>query len=328
MMRESPFRGERLVARVAPFAITSCIAFLALPLPSYSYDAGLLMAAAFVQAGTFIAGMVLASERLPMSLDILPPTLYLVVIALLRESQGGAASGYEPLVLLPVFWLSLHGTRGQLVVGLVGVAAVFGVPFAMVGDPGYPVEDLRRAVLWVIIATTVGFTVQGMVRRIEQLMRTDELSRLLNARGFDIELRREVKRSVRVDAPLSVAYLNVVEYESVRAEYGRRSVDRFVVTVARALSDVVRETDALGRLGTSTFAVLLPDCNAEDAEQVVARMRASLPEGVEVVHVVVVRTEDVAYENRHELLARAERALDERIRARDSMARSNPTQQY
>src|SRR5436305_4730385 len=56
--------------------------------------------------------------RLPGWTEALPALLFFVVVVLLRHGAGGTASGFSPLVLLPIVWLALYGTRPQLLAGV------------------------------------------------------------------------------------------------------------------------------------------------------------------------------------------------------------------
>ncbi len=59
-----------------------------------------------------------------------PAYLFLVVVALWRHADGGALSGFVPLLALPVLWLALHGTWQQVWICVAGVAVVMVVPDA------------------------------------------------------------------------------------------------------------------------------------------------------------------------------------------------------
>ena len=154
--------------RLLPFAL---IALGAIPL-SYlppdvpSRDAIIL--ATGITLVAFTAAAALPWDRLPRFAVVLPPLSYLVAIAVLREAEGGATSGYGPLVLIPLSWVALYGGRAQVVTVAVGIASIFLVPVVLVGAPEYPVTEWRRIVVWVAVAPTVGLLVNDLVRRIRR----------------------------------------------------------------------------------------------------------------------------------------------------------------
>jgi diguanylate cyclase (GGDEF)-like protein len=139
-----------------------------------------LVAAVVLNALIILGAIAVPWRRLPHFAQIAPPFAYFIVIALLREADGGSVSAYAVLAMLPVFWLALYGSREQLAVSIVGVGAILVVPILIVGSPEYPPSELTRALLWVCVAPIVGFTVQSLVRQLrdradENLKRAEEL---------------------------------------------------------------------------------------------------------------------------------------------------------
>ena len=102
--------------------------------------------------------------RLPAWAQAAPPLLYFAIVALLRDAAGADASIFTALVLLPVFWFALYGTRPQLLVSVAGVFVTLAAPALIVGAPDYPPRDeLARAFLWLMIAGALGLTVHRLV---------------------------------------------------------------------------------------------------------------------------------------------------------------------
>ena len=156
-----PFLGAALVA----FALTAATASIDWP----EYAAALAGTLAVVAMAA-----VLPWRRLPSAARVLPTVVFLVSAALLRDSAGGVTSGVGILALLPVFWVALHGTRGELAVVLVAVAAYYVGPIALIGGVDYPASGYRGAVLFLIVSGIVGLTVQGLVARVRA--HADELA--------------------------------------------------------------------------------------------------------------------------------------------------------
>lgn len=71
---------------------------------------------------------------------LLPAVLYIASVAALRHSAGGAESGYSPLGLLAILWLSFVGTRRDLAVGIGLLALSMVAPILIIGPPDYPLE--------------------------------------------------------------------------------------------------------------------------------------------------------------------------------------------
>jgi len=195
MVHESRFQAfERtgLLARAGPFLGAMWLAIVIYPLPPHGEDSSALLAAALLNALIVISAFGTPWRRLPHFAQIVPPFAYFVVIALLREADGGGSSSYGVLALLPVFWLALYGTRRQLAVSIAGVAAVFFAPVLLVGSPEYPASEWTRGLLWVCVAPIVGFSVQSLVRQLRE--RAAELAR----RAQELQVSQEETRKLVV----------------------------------------------------------------------------------------------------------------------------------
>ena len=178
--RFQAFEHTGLLARAAPFLGAMWLALMAFPLPPEGETSPVLVAAVVLNALIILGAIAVPWHRLPHFAQIMPPFAYFIVIALLREADGGSLSAYPVLAMLPVFWLALYGSRVQLAVSIVGVAAVLVLPVLIAGFPAYPPSELTRALLWVCVAPIVGFTVQSLVcqlrdRADENLKRAEEL---------------------------------------------------------------------------------------------------------------------------------------------------------
>ncbi|MGZ4436946.1 MAG: diguanylate cyclase [Nocardioidaceae bacterium] len=98
--------------------------------------------------------------------DPLAPWATFALVALLRHGAGGAESQLAVLVAIPVCWLALYGTRGDLVVGAVLATTTLVAPLVLLGAPDYPVAGWRPAVLWIgVTALLVPLVQNGLQRR-------------------------------------------------------------------------------------------------------------------------------------------------------------------
>ncbi|MCY7396004.1 MAG: EAL domain-containing protein [Nocardioides sp.] len=155
-------------ARAAlPFAVVAMLGLGSTFLPPYAENGAVkpfvLILAFLITLGFFVVSLT-RTER--SWLDPVGPWLFFLVLALGRDLSGGATSGLAPLAALPIVWLSLLGTRRDLVVATFLTGATFLVPILLVGAPAYPVGDWRRAVLWVAVAAMIGPVIQQLVRQL------------------------------------------------------------------------------------------------------------------------------------------------------------------
>jgi diguanylate cyclase (GGDEF)-like protein len=130
------------------------------------------------------------SLKLPRAMRILPSLLFLVAVALLRDAGGGTVAGVGALAALPVFWLALHGNRGELLVAIASVCAFFVAPVLLVGGVEYPLSNWRIAVVFAAASAIVGITVQNLVARVR------EHADALAVREHDLEAMAGLSRTL------------------------------------------------------------------------------------------------------------------------------------
>jgi hypothetical protein len=114
---------------------------------------------------------------------------------------------------VPVIWLALYGTRGQMLVGILGAVAVFLVPIVWLGAPHYPPSEWQTPTMWMVTVALVGTVVHELV--VEMRKRgvpaelhgasSDELTSLPSRAAWDERLPQDSKRGEREGWQVSVA---------------------------------------------------------------------------------------------------------------------------
>ena len=115
-------------------------------------------------------------------------------------------------------------------------------------------------------------------RRLEYLAEHDELTGLLNRRGFNRELGRWLAYASRYGGEGAALMVDLDGFKHVNDTFGHRTGDLYLATVANALRRRLRATDILARLGGDEFAVLLPQVDAAKAEQVAVELKEAIEE--------------------------------------------------
>ena len=110
--------------------------------------------------------------------------------------------------------------------------------------------------------------------RQRDVAKTDGLTGLLNHRGSQEQLRAALEAS----AAVSVVVLDLDHFKRVNDRHGHAEGDRVLAAAAKRLRSVVRESDAVGRLGGEEFVLVLPGMEATEAREVAERARAAVSE--------------------------------------------------
>lgn len=117
------------------------------------------------------------------------------------------------------------------------------------------------------------------VRRSEHLeleALVDPLTSLLNRRAWDRLLAREDERCRRYGHTATVFVIDLDQLKEVNDTAGHAAGDALLVRAATALREVVRDVDIVARLGGDEFGLIAVECDAADAELLLARLRSSL----------------------------------------------------
>ena len=312
---QMPFEREGLMRRTMPFAIAACLAFALVPLPPSGEHPVALLAAAVVTVLIIGSAVIVPWQRMPEWTQAIPPIAYFLAIGFLRHAEGGAVSGYGPLVLLSLVWLALYGTRKQLAVALVSMVVMFVMPILLIGPPLYPLSEWRRTFMWATVGPLSAFTVHRLVVEIHQLLaklsglaRTDALTGVPNRRAWDEEMPRELSRARRSGEPLSVALLDLDHFKAFNDSRGHQTGDQLLKEAAAAWIEQIRDGDLLARYGGEEFVLLLPVCSRDMAHAVVERLRCVVPDsqtcsvgvatwdGEESPEALIRRADDALYE--------------------------------
>ena len=171
--REERWSQEETLRRSAPFAVIMLLGLATLPVGETGSAAAVWASCAV--AALLLGGVILLPwERFPSVLTLAPPFVSLLLVGLLRYAEGGAVSGYSVLLLVPVLWLALYGTRRELIAMIVGVALVLILPILIFGDPEYPTTEWRKAILVTAVAVFVGLVTQGLITEVRTRSREQE----------------------------------------------------------------------------------------------------------------------------------------------------------
>ncbi len=117
---------------------------------------------------------------------------------------------------------------------------------------------------------------QQSQRHIEQLLLTDDLTRVDNRRSLNERLQEELARAARYGSPLSIIMIDADHFKAINDQHGHAVGDEVLVALARTLQECVRDSDFLARYGGEEFMILLPETGCEGAAAMAERMRAAL----------------------------------------------------
>jgi diguanylate cyclase (GGDEF)-like protein len=113
--------------------------------------------------------------------------------------------------------------------------------------------------------------------------RCDRLTGLFNRGYLDLMLRRELQAATMGEWPLSVAFVSLGRIEGINEAYGREAGDSVLVSTAKSIASVARDTDCVARYGGTDFVIALPGLASRGAKVFCERLIARLASNVHTI---------------------------------------------
>jgi len=98
---------------------------------------------------------------------------------------------------------------------------------------------------------------QRRISQLEKVSVTDELTGVLNRRGFVTQMKGALAAASRYKEQGVLVYVDLDDFKPVNDTHGHAAGDEVLRRVARVLQGNVRNSDYVGRMGGDEFAVLL-----------------------------------------------------------------------
>lgn len=125
-------------------------------------------------------------------------------------------------------------------------------------------------------------TESEMIRLHEELRnasasaRHDPLTDILNRRGLDEALAREIASVRRKDAPLCLSVLDVDNFKQINDRLGHSTGDAALIHLVNTVRDHMRPIDTLARYGGEEFVILMPDTLLGEGVETMKRLQREL----------------------------------------------------
>ncbi len=273
------------------FVAGATLALVSVLLPHPPIKLGLLGA---VIATAYLLGAIIyryadeVSERLMNVILFSGP----VLIALAIYSAGVTGGVYGSLFYWVALFAGLFCTRRMAIAHVVWVMSVNAVLLTQLDDPvGFsPITRWLLMAFSVSVVTAVTSWIAAERRRIDAerqdllaetdaLANTDALTGLPNRRAWEATIALAAEQATAGSTSMCVALIDVDRLKVVNDRDGHAAGDRMLQEAAGVWQEELRGRDYVARYGGDEFGVLLRDCDLEEAQQVVERLRQAAPPG-------------------------------------------------
>lgn len=113
-------------------------------------------------------------------------------------------------------------------------------------------------------------------RQLLELSTKDDLSHLLNRRGFFLQAEKHLRLAQRLSQSIGILYLDLDNLKTINDKYGHRIGDKAICALSSAVQGVLRDSDVAGRIGGDEFVVVMMTQNEQALNKLSERIRTEL----------------------------------------------------
>lgn len=201
---------------------------------------------------------------------------FAVLILIVPEAS---ITAYVWILMIPVLSYLLLGKRGGFRLS---------VPFLIAGCLVYAlsVESFANAIAIIDLLNLVLCAVlmlafvhiyetrrEDAEMKLFTMAQSDSLTGLANRASFHSTLIRTISESTRSGSGFALVIMDVDHFKLVNDTMGHEAGDRALEQIGKLLTERLRKTDAVGRLGGEEFGLILRDVKPEGAFQLIEELR-------------------------------------------------------
>lgn len=136
--------------------------------------------------------------------------------------------------------------------------------------------DILSALGIFIIFVLMLVRIRDLLEMESTLSRTDPLTGVMNQRAFSELVGYEIMRLQRENSPYSLVYLDIDNFKVVNDRFGHAKGDELLKAVASCLTDNLRKTDIVSRMGGDEFTIFYPATGQEPAKVITEKIKEKL----------------------------------------------------
>ena len=131
-----------------------------------------------------------------------------------------------------------------------------------------PTTMFTIVLLLIVSFTMATLSTEQALRDLKAQASHDELTQILNRRGFLDLATAEIRRQHAKDTPCTLILADMDNFKQINDTYGHPAGDAVLRTAAAACTRAIRSTDLVGRYGGEEFILLLPGATPDTGELV------------------------------------------------------------
>ncbi len=157
-------------------------------------------------------------------------------------------------------------------------------------DSTAPIHDAQGKMAGAVIVFHDVTATRALVKKMTYLAQHDFLTNLPNRVLLHDRLEQAIEQAKRHGSTLAVLFLDLDKFKHINDSIGHEMGDKLLQSVAKRLSDCVRSSDTVSRLGGDEFLILVPEANSPDdvastAEKIIAALATPHSVGKHELHI-------------------------------------------
>ena len=136
----------------------------------------------------------------------------------------------------------------------------------------------QSAPWWIALLLTLGliFTLIKLKQafsNLKEVAYVDQLSTLLNRRGFRNNIEQVLATYTRIKTPWVILMLDIDLFKKVNDGFGHETGDKIIISISNILRNNIRSSDLVCRWGGEEFVIFLYNTTIQDGEKLAQKYR-------------------------------------------------------
>ncbi len=199
--------------------------------------------------------------------------------------------GYGVMFAMGVTMLLTARRRSVIDVAIIAIIAFQAADFlvrptlTLLFEKSIPAQVYRESIYYSLIGlvlgvkgvTTaivlIGATIAEWTNALRESSERDALTGLLNRGAFEQSMRNLLPRAQTEGRPLSLVVADIDHFKQVNDIWGHQAGDQAISSFGGLIDQMVRGSDAAGRIGGEEFCIAVWNCPNDPAERLAERIR-------------------------------------------------------
>jgi len=216
--------------------------------------------------------------------SLLSIALVLILLAGYLDYLTGFELSFSLFYLIPVAATAWFASRRSAMIMALVSALVWAVSNRLAGEVySHPLVAIWNSMIhlgfFAIVALLLSYLREAMQSE-KLLSRTDFLTGITNSRAFYEIASLELLRAARHNRAITAAYIDLDNFKQVNDRFGHSAGDGLLKVVAAIMTNSLRRTDTVARMGGDEFVVLLPETREAAAMITLTKLQGALNEAL------------------------------------------------